>query len=135
MDWHEGGWSGNFFMVGCWVKVSATMVSWRRRIFKKHWLKRPKVVPKKLFRGYNVFIFVQTFQLTSSEFFLISEFLKAARCLGLAKCFTIFRFNWNFLKFNYFSAFRYFYRVYSRLLLGATIAHNLVYWVLRKILK
>ena len=30
---------------------------------------------KILFRAYNVFIFVQTFQWTSSEFFLISDFL------------------------------------------------------------
>ena len=27
-----------------------------------------------------------------------------ARCLGLVKCFTILHFNWNFLKFNHFSA-------------------------------
>ena len=30
---------------------------------------------KILFRAYNVFIFAQTFQWTSSEFFLISDFL------------------------------------------------------------
>ena len=47
--------AGSFFMVGCWLKVSATMVSWQRKIFKKHWLKRPKVVPKKLFRGIQRF--------------------------------------------------------------------------------
>ena len=70
------------------VKMSATMVGRRRKIKKKQWLKHPKAVPKFffqnsgipflkiLFRAYNVFIFVQTFQWTSSEiFFLISEFL------------------------------------------------------------
>ena len=40
----------------------------------------------------------------------LNSFLKAARCLGLAKCFTTFRFNWNFWKFNYFSSFWYFYQ-------------------------
>ena len=30
---------------------------------------------KKLFRSYNFFVFVHTFQWTSSEFFLISDFL------------------------------------------------------------
>ena len=67
--------------------MSATMVGRRRKI-KKQWLKHPKAVPKFffqnsgipflkiLFRAYNVFIFVQTFQWTSSEIFLlISEFL------------------------------------------------------------
>ena len=39
----------------------------------------------------------------------LNKFLKAVRCLDLAKCFTIFHFNWNFWKFNYFLAFRYFY--------------------------
>ena len=63
----------------------------------------------------------------------LNNFLKAARCLGFAHCFTIFCFDWNFWKFNYFSAFRCFYRAYSRILLGATIAPNLVPWVLRKI--
>ena len=43
---------GRFFMVsgregGCWVKMSATMVHRPRKIKKKYWLKRPKVVPKK----------------------------------------------------------------------------------------
>ena len=37
----------------------------------------------------------------------LNNFLKAARCSGLVKCFTIFHFNWNFLKFNYFSVFQY----------------------------
>ena len=32
----------------------------------------------------------------------LNNFLKAARCLGLVKCFTIFRFNWYFWKFNCF---------------------------------
>ena len=68
--------------------MSATMVGRRRKIKKKQWLKHPKAVPKLfcqnsgipflkiLFWAYNVFIFVQTFQWTSSEIFLlISEFL------------------------------------------------------------
>ena len=38
----------------------------------------------------------------------MNNFLKAARCLALVKCFTIFHFNWNFSKFHYFSVFRYF---------------------------
>ena len=40
----------------------------------------------------------------------LNNFLKAARCLGLVKCFTIFHFNWNFSKFNYFLVFWYFYQ-------------------------
>ena len=35
----------------------------------------------------------------------LSKFLKAVRCLGLAKCFTIFYFNWNFWKLNHFYHF------------------------------
>ena len=35
----------------------------------------------------------------------LNSFLKAACCLDLVKCFTIFHFNWIFLKFNYFSGF------------------------------
>ena len=35
---------------------------------------------------------------------MLNNFLKAARWLGLIKCFTIFNFNWNFLKFKHFSA-------------------------------
>ena len=40
----------------------------------------------------------------------LNNFLKAARCLGLVKCFTIFHVEWNFSKFNYFLVFRYFYQ-------------------------
>ena len=32
----------------------------------------------------------------------LNKFLKTVCCLGLAKCFTSFYFNWNFWKFNYF---------------------------------
>ena len=39
----------------------------------------------------------------------LTNFRKAACCLGLVKCFTIFHFNWSFLKFSYFSAFWYFH--------------------------
>ena len=35
----------------------------------------------------------------------LNNFLKATCCLSLVKCFTIFHFNLNFWKFNYFSAF------------------------------
>ena len=42
-------------------------------------------------------------------FYLLHNFLKATRFLGLAKCFTIFHFNWDFSKFNYLSAFWYFH--------------------------
>ena len=37
----------------------------------------------------------------------MNNFLKVARCLSLVKCFIIFHFNWNFWKFNNFSAFRF----------------------------
>ena len=40
----------------------------------------------------------------------LNNFLKAARCLGLVKCFTIFDFKLNFSKFNYFLVFQYFYQ-------------------------
>ena len=39
----------------------------------------------------------------------LKNFLMAARCLGFIKCFTIFHFNWTFLKFKHFSAFWYFH--------------------------
>ena len=39
------------------------------------------------------------------QFVNFGDWIISARCLDLAKCFTIFYFNWNFLKFNYFSAF------------------------------
>ena len=32
----------------------------------------------------------------------LNNFLKAAHCLGLVKCFSIFHFNWNVWKFNFF---------------------------------
>ena len=35
----------------------------------------------------------------------LNNFLKVAFCLGLVKCSTMFHFNWNFWKFNCFSAF------------------------------
>ena len=63
----------------------------------------------------------------------LNNFLKAVLYSGLAKRFALFHFNWNFWKFNYFSAFGYFYRASSRPLLSATIAPNLVPWVLEKI--
>ena len=44
------------------------------------------------------------------DWWRLNNFLKAARCLGLVKCFTIFHFNWNFSKFNYFLVFWYFYQ-------------------------
>ena len=70
----------------------ATMVDWRRKIKKKHLLKRPKAVPKKtrnldqnindskshicnsffeniISRVYNFFMFIHTFQCISSESF------------------------------------------------------------------
>ena len=38
----------------------------------------------------------------------LNNFLRAARCLGLVIFFSIFYFNWNFCKFNFFSTFRHF---------------------------
>ena len=67
-----------------------------KKLKKKHWLERPKTVPLKdeisvkinnskfyiwnsffenIFLAYNFFIFVHTFQWTSSEFYFISDFL------------------------------------------------------------
>ena len=67
-----------------------------KKLKKNHWLERPKTVPLKdeisakinnskfyiwnsffenIFWAYNFFIFVHTFQWTSSEFFFISDFL------------------------------------------------------------
>ena len=40
----------------------------------------------------------------------LNNFLKAARCLDVVKCFKKFYFNWNFWKFNCFSAFWYFHQ-------------------------
>ena len=42
----------------------------------------------------------------------MNNFLKAARCSGLVKCFKIFHFNWDFWNFYYFSAFRYFHQLH-----------------------
>ena len=39
----------------------------------------------------------------------LNYLFKATGCLGLVKCFTFFKFNWNFWKFNYFLVFWYFY--------------------------
>ena len=64
-----------------------------------------------------LYIFVKDFlsqrcsKLSSGgEFGRLNNFLKGARCLDLVKRFTIFHFKWNFWKFNYFSAFRYFHQ-------------------------
>ena len=84
---------------GVWEKTLATMVDRRRKIKKKHWLKRPKAVLQKwnLYQNINYskshicnFIFwkyyfgrttlVHTFQWTSSAFFIpefVAENLKA----------------------------------------------------------
>ena len=89
----------------------------------------------------SLYFFIKFLLQTRSKFFSgggwdwrggLSNFLKAASCLGFAHCFTIFCFDWNFWKFNYFSAFQCFYRPYSRPLLGATIAPNLVPRVFEK---
>ena len=40
----------------------------------------------------------------------LNNSLKVVHCLSLIKCFTIFHFNWNFSKFNYFLVFRYFHQ-------------------------
>ena len=40
----------------------------------------------------------------------LNDILKVACCLGLVKCCEIFHINWNFWKFIYFSAFRYFHQ-------------------------
>ena len=45
----------------------------------------------------------------------LNNFFKEACCLGLVKCFTIFHFNWNFLKCNYFSVFWYFHQQYQNI--------------------
>ena len=39
----------------------------------------------------------------------LNNVFKAARCFGLVKCFRILHINWNFWRFNYFSAFWYFH--------------------------
>ena len=39
----------------------------------------------------------------------LNNFLKVTCSLDLIKCYSIFHFNWNFRKFNYFSAFQYFH--------------------------
>ena len=39
----------------------------------------------------------------------VNNLLKANRCLGLVKCFTVFHFKWHFWEFNYFSVFWYFH--------------------------
>ena len=56
------------------------------------------------------FLFRKRSKLLSGFIFnLLHNFRKAARCLGLAKYFTIFPFDLNFWKFNYISAFWYFH--------------------------
>ena len=57
----------------------------------------------------------------------LNNFLKASCYLGLAKC-TIFHFNLNFWKFNYFSAFLY--CIYSI----KTLKFSRQFWTLRVIL-
>ena len=57
-----------------------------------------------------LYIFVRTFLFQRrSKLLSGGTGLKAARCFGLVKCFTIIHFNWNFWKFNFFSASRYFH--------------------------
>ena len=52
------------------------------------------------------FLFRRRSKLLSGFIFnLLHKFRKAARCLGLAICFTIFPFDLNFWKFIYISAF------------------------------
>ena len=40
----------------------------------------------------------------------LNNFLKSTCALAFVKYFKIFHFNWNFWKFQYFSAFRYFHQ-------------------------
>ena len=79
---------GSFFMVAGGrggVKMLAAIAGWCWKIKKKkHWLKRPETVPQNLifkfiflkifFRTWNFFIFVHTFQWTSSDFFFNFRF-------------------------------------------------------------
>ena len=58
----------------------------------------------------------------------LSNLLKAACFLDLVKCFKIFHFNWNFWKFNNFSAFRYFHLQHWKAEISQTI------WTTRVIL-
>ena len=84
----------------------------------------------------NVFIFlyITVRKLCSRDvgsFYLVvglNNFLNAARCLDLEKYFKnleklgkVFHFNWNFLRFNYFSAFWYLHQEH----LNAEISDNL----------
>ena len=58
----------------------------------------------------------------------LNNFLKAARFLDLVKCFTIFHFNCNFWKFNYFLVFWYFHQYYWNAKIFQTIWTSKVRW-------
>ena len=60
-----------------------------------------------------VYLRKKKFVLETKEAFIwweLNNLFKGACCLGHAKCFKIFHFNWKFWNFNYFSEFRYFHQ-------------------------
>ena len=66
---------------GRWKKMSATIVGWRRKIFKKHWLKCPKAFPQKMKFRANY----KWFKISYLEFFLWKCYLGHATFLYLSR--------------------------------------------------
>ena len=93
----------------------------QKKIFALH----PFVMPQNcileaLWKQISIYFYISPYENVRSRdvvrFYLLGDglgggwiVLKAAHFLCLAKWFTIFHFDWNFWKFNYILAFRYFY--------------------------
>ena len=103
--------SSKHVSIWCQKKHLRCTIFWRlRTTFLKHFESKYLYISVYL---YKKFLFQRRIKILSGgmgRLGRLNNFLKAACCLGLVKCFTIFHFNWNFLKLNYFSVFRYFHQ-------------------------
>ena len=101
--------SSKYVSVWCQEDHLHCSISWRpRTTFLEHFENKCLYISV-----INVILFQRLSKILSGGvggWWRLNDFLKVARCLSLLKCFAAFHFKWNFLKFNYFLVFRYFYQ-------------------------
>ena len=107
--------SSKHVSVWCQTKhLRSTIFWWSKSAFLKHFQTNFCIFP---YTSVRKFLFQRRSKILSDGRWVggwgrLNNFLKAARCLGLVKYFTIFNFNWNFLKSNYLPAFwSFFYSI------------------------
>ena len=108
---HFTNFPANIFLLAVKKKHLYCTISWRpRTAFLKHFESKGQYIFVYLHKRFFSWIQKRNKILSGGEWInTMNNFFKTARCVCPAKCFTIFHFNWNFLKIIYFSAFRYFH--------------------------